>query len=259
MENIEKIIRDCKVGIKAFQNINAAALGFLKMIGLANTQDPILMPSVFYWSVIRYAKPFLNSKFEGGKICYPIKNIKNTEGFSEEIHDHIITVRNALVAHDDFTEITPRILKFGMTLADEDFFIPTSIVVSNKCISFPCSPETVQKMQVHAQACCNVIHIKLIKDIEEIRSITLSNPEVAKEGQKYSKNYGQAKTEKEGTHMQPPEFMNDEWLNASVPDYSDLHNGYMYEDARVKKDFHGPEKITTPSGQVLEISPKIPE
>jgi len=259
MENIEKIIRDCKVGIKAFQNINAAALGFLKMIGLANTQDPILMPSMFYWSVIRYAKPFLNSKFEGGKICYPIKNIKNTEGFSEEIHDHIITVRNALVAHDDFTEITPRILKFGMTLADEDFFIPTSIVVSNKCISFPCSPETVQKMQVHAQACCNVIHIKLIKDIEEIRSITLSKPEVAKEGQKYSKNYGQAKTEKEGTHMQPPEFMNDEWLNASVPDYSDLHNGYMYEDARLKKDLHGPEKITTPSGQVLEISPKIPE
>ena len=55
--------------------------------------------------------------------------------------------------------------------------------------------------------------------------------------------------------MNPPNFMNDEWLDAPVPDYSELHNGYIYEEARVNKEFHGPEKITTPSGLVVELTP----
>jgi len=259
MENIEKTIQDCKVGIKAFQNINAAAIGFSKMIEISNTRDPILMPSIFYWSVVRYAKPFLSSKFEGRKVSYPIKNIKNIEGFSKDIHDHIITVRNTLVAHDDFTEIPPRVLKFGIHLSEEDFFIPTSVVVSNKCISFPSSPETFKKMQVHSQACCNAIYLNLIKLIAEIRNITLNNPDIIKKDQKYSRNYGQAKVENGATNLQPPEFMNDEWLNTPVPDYSNLHNGYEYEETKIKIDFRGPEKITTPNGTVLEISPTKPD
>nr|WP_288256543.1 hypothetical protein [uncultured Pseudomonas sp.] len=149
MNAYEKTLLDCKVGIKAFQNINASSLGFAKMLDLEKTQDPILMPSVFYWAVIRYAKPFLNSKFENGNIKYPTKNLKKANGFSAAMHDHLITVRSALVAHDDFTEIPPRLLKFGVHLAEEEFFIPISIAISNKCISFPVSPAVVKQMHLH--------------------------------------------------------------------------------------------------------------
>jgi hypothetical protein len=256
MNKYEKILLDCKVGIKAFQNINASSMGFAKMLDLAKTEDPILMPSVFYWAVIRYAKPFLNSKFEGGvNIKYPIKCLKTANGFSIAMHDHLITVRRTLVAHDDFTEIPPRLLKFGIHIADENFFIPTSIAISNKCISFPISESIVGQMQLHAQSCCNAVHAKLIEDIEELRELTLSNPEVAMKDQKYTKNYGEAKIESEGSSIQPPDFMKDQWLDTPVPDYSELHNGYMYEEAKIKKDFHGPERIITPTGLVYIFSP----
>jgi hypothetical protein len=259
MNKYEKAVLECKVGIKAFQNINASSIGFSRMLDLANTEDPILLPSVFHWAVIRYAKPFLNSKFEGGKICYPTKELKKSAGFSPEIHEHLLTVRSALVAHDDFTEISPRILTAGMHIADEDFLIPTSITISNKCISFPINPDTVQKMQMHAQACCIGVHEKLIKDIAMLRELTLKNPELAMENPKYKNNYGEAKIEAEGSTMQPPNFTTDPWLNTPVPDYSKLHNGYMYEEAKINKEFHGPETIVTPKGKEYTISPTTSE
>lgn len=255
MNTHEEVVRNCKIGIKAFQNINAASMGFSKMHELAETNDPILIPSVFYWAVIRYAKPFLNSKLDARKMIYPIKHLKSIEGYSSQMHEHLIVVRNTLVAHDDFTEISPRILIGGIHIPDEDYLIPTSIVVSNKSISFPKDRNTVKKMLLHSQAVCNGTHSKLIRDIEKLRSLALTNPEFAMEGAKYMKDYGAAKIEAEGSLMGPPNFMSDEWLDASVPDYSELHDGYMYEEARINKEFPGPEKITTPNGLVFEFTP----
>lgn len=255
MNKYEKIILDCKVGIKAFQNINASSIGFSKMLDLANTKDSTLLSSLFHWAVIRYAKPFLNSKFEDRKICYPTKELKKVNGFSSKIHEHLLTVRNALIAHDDFTEISPRVLIAGIHITDEDFLIPTLITISNKCISFPINPDTVQKMQLHVQACRIGVHAKLIKDIEALRELTLKNPELAMKVPKYKNNYGEAKIEAGGSIMQPPNFAADPWLNTPVPDYSDLHNGYMYEEAKINKEFQGPETIVTPEGKEYIFSP----
>lgn len=259
MNKYEKILLDCKVGIKAFQNLNASSMGFARMVDLAKSEDPILMPSVFYWSVIRYAKPFLNSKFEGGNICYPIKNLKKAVGFSNQIHEHLMEVRNALVAHDDFTEISPRLLKFGIQVPGEDFFIPTSIAISNKCISFPNATSTVQQMQIHATASCNAVYARLNDNIAELRALTLSNPAIAMQDAKYKKHYGDTTIKNGGSTMNPPDFMSDTWLDAQVPDYSGIHNGYMYEEAKIKLDFHGPEKIVTPSGLEYFFSPATPQ
>ena len=114
MNRYEKQVIDCKVGIKALQNIYASACGFYRMLKNRDSQDSILISSIFYWSVIRYAKPFLNLKFEGRNIRYAIKKIKNTKGFDKQTHNHLISVRNTLIAHDDFEQISPRLLAFGI-------------------------------------------------------------------------------------------------------------------------------------------------
>lgn len=255
MNTYEKALLDCKIGIKAFQNINASSMGFAKMLDVEKIKDPVLMSSVFYWAVIRYVKPFLNSKFEGGLIRYPIKSLKKANGFSVAMHEHLITIRSTLIAHDDFTEIPPRLLKFGIHLTEEDFFIPTAIAISNKCISFPISSSVVQQMHAQALACSEAVHSKLIEDIVELRKITLSNPEIAMKDQTNKNDYGKVGLEREASLMRFPDFMNDQWLKVPVPDYSELHKGYMYEEARIKKDFHCPEKITTPTGLEFNVSP----
>ena len=249
-KRFEQINRDCKLGIKAFQNIHAASLGFAKMLELATTNDPILMPSVFHWAVIRYVKPFLESKFEGtGPVRYSIKHLKGVEGYSTPIHDHLILIRHTLVAHDDFVEIPPRILTCGMNSKEGGWYIPTSIVASNKCVAFPKDPAVVEKMYLHSMACLNGVHTKLMNDMEALRDLTIAEPQHALAGAKYTKDYGELKIEPGGTTAQLPNYSNDEWLNVPEPDYSALHNGYQYENARVNRDFPGPEQISLPGGE----------
>lgn len=254
MENQVKIEQDCKMGMKAFQNLNAAVLGFEKLIQLEKVADPILLASTFYWATVRYSKPFLGSQTRSGNIVYPIKRLKNLTGFSLSIHEHILKVRNTLIAHDDFTEIEPRLLAFGLNLVEEDIMIPTSIAISNKCISFPSSIKTVVEMKAHSESCRDGVYQKLLNDIGTYREQLLSAP-LSTHTPKYKNNYGEGKIEVTGSKLIPPDFMNDQWLNSPVPDYSVLHSGYEYEEAKIKRDFFGPEKITTPKGNVIDITP----
>ena len=227
------------------------------MIELVPIQDWVLMSSAFYWAVIHYAKPFLNSKFEGRNIRYPIKHIKNVDGFSDTMHSHLIEVRNTLVAHDDFTEIPPRILQGGINLGNENggHFVPTSIMVSNKCIAFPSSPETVNQMHDHSSAVLKAIQKKLSDDIATLRKLTIESREAAVSAATYQKGYGQANLEDGRSVLNPPDFGSDPWLKSPVPDFSELHNGYEYEEKRVNEKFHGPEKIELPNGEYYKIIP----
>jgi hypothetical protein len=62
-----------------------------------------------------------------------------------QIHDHIITVRNTLVARDDFEQIEPRMLGTSLRLENSSVAVPLSIIIANKCVSLPlrygCGPE----------------------------------------------------------------------------------------------------------------------
>ena len=255
-DEYERCSRDCKIGIKAFQNVNASVLGFARLVELETVNDPILLPSIFYWAVIRYSKPFLRASTESGQAKYPIKNLKKINGFSVEMHDHLITIRNTLVAHDDFDQITPHILYFGIAFDEEKkTFIPTSIVVSNKCLSFPVDTNIVRDMLTHAQAALAGIQAKLQNDLDLLRKIIVENPGIAKDKSKYTKNYGREEIGPQKGALTPPDFSNDEWLNTKVPDYSNVHAGFVYEEARIRRDFHVPERITLPNGQVIEIKP----
>lgn len=250
MNKYERKSLECKIGIKAFQNTNAAYLGFSRMASLDRVADEVTLPSIFHWSVIRYSKLFLDTK-KGFQ--YPIKNLKKVAGFSIKIHNHILEIRNTLIAHDDFTEIQPRILKFGFRINDSDFFIPTSIAISNKCISFPSNIETVAQMRDHTKSTTEAIYMKLMDDINELRNICIKNPELYEKAEKYKNDYGKITVTEENKTLKPPNFMSDPWLVTPTPDFSEINNGYKYEEAKIKRDFNGPETITLPDGKEIEI------
>jgi hypothetical protein len=57
------------------------------------------------------------------------------------------------------------------------------------------------------------------------------------------------------SQFQPPDVMNNEWLDTGPPNFAHAHNGFHYETLRIRRDFCGPEKIMLPNGTVFEISP----
>lgn len=258
MDEYERRCLYCQIGIKALQNVNASVVGFARLaqLGAAQVQDHILLPSIFYWAVIRYAKPFLNTTTESGQKRYPVKHLRQVEGFSIEMHKHLLNVRNTLIAHDDFDQIAPRILQMGIAFdGSETNVIPMSTTISNKCLSYPADINAVVEMQSHSQAVLNGISSKLWNDVGLLRQACLANPTDAIKKSKYLKEYGGVELPVGENHLTPPDTRNDEWLNVEVPDYSCVHRGFVYEEARIKRDFFGPETITLPNGNSIVIKP----
>ncbi len=256
MNNFERCRRDCFLGIKAFQNIKASLSSFERLLALIDSDDHILLSSYFYMGIIRYSKPFLNSQAKTGSICYPTKHLKQNPTFIKKIHDHILNVRNTLVAHDDFEQIEPRVLSLGLTLEGADFMIPTSMSIANKCISHPSDLHGVLQIKEHVTGALNSVGQKLYEDMKKLRSISIEHPEQTKEAEKYTMHYGKGQIHKDGTHLMQPEYSDNEWLNPKEPDFSEIHNGFRYEKINLRIDFHGPERIRLPNGYEIEISPR---
>ncbi len=257
----DRACNDCKLGIKAYQNLVGSLNAFERLAALVQSSDHILLSSIFCFAVVKYAKPFIDTETPFGRTRYSVRQLKTIEGFSAEMHNHLVELRNTLVAHDDLESIEPRLLQFCLSPSGSAYSIPMSIAISNKCLSYPADLQSVRKVRGHVASCVEGVLNKLYADLARVRDTALKHPEQTKENVRYQKNYGQSKTEEGGSHIQPPDFMSDEWLNANAPDFEHIQNGLRYEELRVRRDFYGPEIIKLPDGCKLHISPpatKVP-
>lgn len=250
-----RISNEIKLGIKAYQNFAGALEGFNRFSQIFASKDHLLLSAVFCFAIVKYAKPFTDTETSFGRTRYPVRHLKVESDFDHELHTHLIELRNTLIAHDDLESIEPRILQFCLSIAPSGFSVPISIGVSNKCLSYPIDTQSVEKLRAHVEACMHGAITKIHNDISKARDITLNHPEQAKEDAKYQKNYGQARIEATGSQLSPPDFMADEWLNSNEPSYEHIHNGLLYEELRIRRDFYGPETIKLPDGTSIQISP----
>lgn len=245
---------DAKLGIKAYQNLTGSLQGFDRFLSVVQTKDHILLSSVFCFAVVKYAKPFVDTETPYGKTRYPTRHLKNEAGYEAELHQHLIELRNTLVAHDDVESIEPRIIQMCMSMQPTGYSIPVSIGLSNKCLAYPIASESVMKLRKHVAACVQGALNKVYQDLARVRDAALSYPDQAAEGQRYLKDFGQQQIGEGGTHLQTPDFMNDEWLISDAPSFSHIHDGLLYEELRVRRDFYGPERIKLPDGCEVRIS-----
>lgn len=238
------------IGIKAYQNLRGSASGFERLFKLVDSEDHILLSALFHMAVIKYAKPFVHKP-----IAYPIKHLKRRPGFSTEVHDHLIKVRHTLIAHDDFEQIEPRILSFGINPQKQNAFIPTSLVVGNKSISHPADLQSVKTFGQHIGHAIIGVQESLFDDMAKFRDIVIKYPDQAKQAGRYSRHFGNVEIPIGGARLSEPDFMEDEWLDPKEPDFSSIHNGFRYEAIKLRRNFYGPETIKLPNGEQIEISP----
>lgn len=253
----EQSCNDCKLGIKAYQNLVGSLQAIDQFSALTPTGDHIILSSVFCFAIVKYAKPFVETKTSCGKrkTRYPVGQLKKIQGFSIEMHSHLLELRNTLVAHDDLESIEPKILELCLSISGSDFKIPTSIAISNKCLSYPAVGESIIKMREHIASCAQGVLDKIHTDLAKVREARLQYPEQANEGARYQKHYGQTHIAEGGSRLQPPDLMGNEWLNINAPNFRHIYNGLLYEELRVRRDFHGPERIKLPDGCEISISP----
>lgn len=254
MEEFVALRRNCQIGAKAAQNIRGSLTIFEKLCG-ADKFDHVIVGSLFCSGVIRYAKPFSQTKSADGDARYPSKLLSDAPGFSTEKHEQIILLRNTLIAHDDFTKIEPRLLFMSINPSGTDFSIPMSIAVANKCISHPSNDEDIQAIKKHVSAAFSAITNILWDDIAKLRALIIDKPSCLADAP-YKGHYGTVDIPTSGIKLDRPDFSNDPWLVPTHPDFSLVQNGFRYEQLRVQRDFNGPEVIKLPNGDEFHISPR---
>lgn len=256
MHEYDRCVRDCKLSIKALQNVDVSCKAFERLCSLVDSEDFLVLTSLFHTAVIRYAKPFVSADFGDGSVRYPWKHLKAEAGFSRDTHEHILSVRNTLIAHDDFTQIEPRIVMTKITMVgDESFPIPVSIAIANKCISHPANLGGAEKMKSHTLVVGRAIANKLSSDIERLRALAIAHPEHAENSAKYTGGNTRFQIPAGGARTNFPDPLKEPWLNPNEPDFAEVHNGYQYEMYNLKKEFYGPEDIKLPSGNTLRLTP----
>lgn len=256
MNEFERIRRDCRLGVKTWHNLSSSLSAFERLCHLVDLNDHLILSSLFYMGVIKYAKPFLNNDSGSGLISYPIKTLRKESGFRLDIHKHLVSIRNTLIAHDDFKEVFPTILTTNMRMGGTDFDIIISITMSNKCISHPSDLSVVAIFKEHVSAALDGTVVKLMDDLARFRKCVMDDPTLAESGCKNSRLVEKKMSIPPGGRAFVfPDLSSDPWLDVDEPDFSGIHNGFRYEEIKFQRDFSGPEEIILPNGDRLVLTP----
>ncbi len=247
-EKFTALHKNCKLGVKAFQNVKSSETRLTRMQGYFVRDDNELLSALFSSAVVSYAKPFLESNIGTANAIYPTKQLKkHCEGFDIELHNHLIKIRHSVVAHDDFNYIDPKLLQVGVDA--NGLFIPTTMIMSNKCISYPSKIQFLNSILKHVSVTTEFIYIKLRDDLTLLRKQIIEHPSTVKKSQ-YTKDFGDINNPTQDTSN----IKNDTWLDIPAPTFETVEKEYKYEQIRVGKDFTDYEKFEFPNGEFIEFN-----
>lgn len=259
MNEVDLHGRRCKICIKAFQNVQAALFYMTKLEDLHAGGEKPLLSSIFLSAVIRYARPFTESRTKrGDKVKFGVKPLKAVDGFDLGMHHHLLHVRDRLLAHDDLAEIQPALVASCVFVPRMKKSIPVRINMANKCLGYPSERNTVAKMKAHISAALFGISAETDKALVAYRTATIENPNMGNVQTETTEKLGAFAPGDAWYHFKPPSLAGHAQLEIQVPDYSHVHDGYQYEELSVERHFRGPEKINLGEGIVLEFWPGKP-
>lgn len=94
--------RRCVDHLRALLSIKMARASMLDLLGGWDSQPPTIKSALHSACVISYARTFVHSETNAGKITYPTRQLMKASGFDSELHKHILDLRNRMIAHGDY-------------------------------------------------------------------------------------------------------------------------------------------------------------
>lgn len=244
----ENLRHKCKVGLKAFQNISGGLNYLNRLLELPEPKDILLITSLFQSAIIRYAKPFTNNK---GAKEYPFKNLSKVIGFDKELHDHIIDIRQTLIAHDDFTIVEPALITSYIQIRPNDnelYKILYSTQMQNHCLMLPSDIEFIIKIQEHFYKTAEIVYKQLENDVFAHQQFIDINKGVIKEREQLYSTESLSIKSNQTFNVDVPDPFQIGIGNSLAPNFEIAPNGYIYETSQYKREYELPEKIISIAG-----------
>jgi hypothetical protein len=116
--SFERQRRACVDHFRAFASLDMAELYSSLVLERWQTDDVIGRSALHAASVVAYCRPFTGATTRSsGKRHYPTKHLRGFGGFDARLHDHLLELRNRLIAHSDYG-VLPSTM-YMQTLGDE--------------------------------------------------------------------------------------------------------------------------------------------
>lgn len=149
--------------VRAFNQIEQAARHISKLFDEWDALDGDLKSALFTSVVIHYARPFTNNRNLRGRRSYPVSQFKGAPEFDRQLHRHLCSLRDKLVAHQDGTFLRAQIGQYIITLTfpDDDAKIPVSFFAATTAFHGLANREICDRYRKHIHAACMAVHTLL--------------------------------------------------------------------------------------------------
>jgi hypothetical protein len=191
----------CVDHLRALASVRTAHERVMVLLREWEAADPVVLGALHSAAVVAYCQPFTDTKTNRGSIQYRLASLKGAAGFDRDLHDHLLELRNKLIAHADYAVLPSTIAM--QVVGDEQ--LPIRIVANVKTFAGLADRGLAERLKSHLDACSAGLDRALNTELRNL----------AREGQKYPKTFG-------ATHNLPltsdEVHITGEWSN--VPDPS---------------------------------------
>jgi hypothetical protein len=160
-------------GLKAFDSFETATHSFAKLVALGANGDEVLRESLHTAGVIHYGRPFSANRVGDVKYSFPKTIIKSQPGYEEDVHQHLVDLRNKLVAHSDRDFADGNLFKrrWMFTVESETFEALAGAAILAKTINTLQDMVLAEKFLTHVKAAAEATDASLRKRLEEFTKV----------------------------------------------------------------------------------------
>jgi hypothetical protein len=170
-DRLDETLYRCAQHLRAWAAI-AMANDYIGKIVDEPGLDPASLSAFHSAAVVAYSRAFTEARSRRGKISYQTRPLRrSTPGFDKALHEHLLELRNTLVAHSDYTALPPTL----------DFEIVGELMVSVganvKTLAGIESRALAERYRAHFHACISGIRLLLDAELRELASQAKASPD----------------------------------------------------------------------------------
>jgi hypothetical protein len=175
LARFEKLRRRCNQHYRALGSIGMAHNYAVRLCEAWDALDEVIKSALHVAAVVAYTRPFTAAITKTGKLQYPVRDLKREPGFDTGLHDHLLVLRDQLIAHSDYTLL--RSTMFFQQIGDEGNVLPLAIGMNVKRLIGVENRELAQKYEKHFSLCAKRIARTFEAEFVQFARLVRDHPE----------------------------------------------------------------------------------
>src|SRR5262245_15361284 len=166
---------------KAVDSFAASVRTFRKLVELGTTADTEVRSALLNAGVVRYARPFSANRSSTGSSRFPTNVNKRDPSFDKDIHSHLLTLRDKLIAHSDADYADGRLFAKCLTAAPQNFRLLVGASIATMTVHMLEDMEFAARCLTHVEAVEKASYAQLTERFQQFVLAAYEFPQALEE------------------------------------------------------------------------------